>query len=102
MADLLRPPRQFNHESGNPSVGPLWLAAHRRGLVVSKKQVEAFVRQEGEKHIFQAVQLAKGKSVAESLDARWQMDMVVFLNHPAVVAGKTMRYILVCINAFDR
>ncbi len=64
MADPLRPLRQLSHEIGNPGVTPLWLAAQRRGLNVTKKQVEAFVRQKGEKQIFQAVQPAKGKARA--------------------------------------
>ncbi len=102
MADPLRPLRQLSNELGNPGVGGLWLAAQRKGLNVTKKEVEAFVKRKGEKQIFQAVQPAKGKSVAESQDARWQMDLVVFVNQPVVVAGKTLRNVLFCINVFDR
>ena len=69
---------------------------------MTKKQVEAFVRQKGEKQIFQAVQPARGKSVAEALDARWQMDLIVYTNQAVTVANKTLRYVLVCINVFDR
>ncbi len=100
--DPLRPLRELSDELGDPGVAPLWLAAKRKGLNVTKKQVEAFVKQKGEKQIFQAVQPAKGKTVSESLDARWMMDLIVFYKQPVVVAGVTMRYILVCINVFDR
>jgi transposase InsO family protein len=102
MADPLRPLRQLSNELGHPGVAGLWLAAQRKGLAVSKKQVEAFVRQKGEKQIFQAVQPARGKSVAESLDARWQMDLIVYVNQPVAAAGKTFRYVLFCVNVFDR
>ena len=30
------------------------------------------------------------------------MDLIVFYKQPVVVGGVTMRYILVCINVFDR
>ncbi len=98
MAEL----RQLSSELGNPGVTPLWLAVQRKGLNVTKKQVESFVRQKGEKQIFQAVQPSKGKSVSESLDARWQMDLIVFTGQAVTVNRKTYRYILVCINVFDR
>ena len=83
-------------------MAPLWLAAKKKGLQVSKKEVETYVKAKGSKQIFQAVQPARGKTVSESLDARWMMDLVVFVNQPVVVAGKTLRYILVSINVFDR
>ena len=100
--DPLRPLRELRDELGDPGIAPLWPAAKRKGLNVTQKQVESFVKQKGEKQIFQAVQPAKGKTVSESLDARWMMDLIVFYKQPVVVAGVTMRYILVCINVFDR
>ena len=102
MADPLLSLQELSDELGNPGIGPLWLAVKRKGVGVSKKQVEAFVKRKGEKQIFQAVQPAKGKTVSESLNARWMMDLIVFYNQPVVVGGVTMRYILVCINVFDR
>ncbi len=93
--DPLRPLRELSDELGDPGIGPLWLAAKRKGLNVTKKQGEAFVKQKGEKQIVQAVQPAKGKTVSESLDARWMMDLIVFYKQPVVVAGVTLRYILV-------
>jgi transposase InsO family protein len=102
MADPLLTLQELSDELGSPGIGPLWLAVKRKGVNVSKKQVEAFVKQKGEKQIFQAVQPAKGKTVSESLNARWMMDLIVFYKQPVVVGGVTMRYILVCINVFDR
>ena len=79
--------QELSDELGNPGIGPLWLAAKRKALNVSKKQVEAFVKRKGEKQIFQAVQPAKGKTVSESLDARWMMDLIVFYKQPVVVGA---------------
>ncbi len=93
---------QLSSDLGHPGVQPLWLAVKKKGLALTKKEVETYVKQKGSKQIFQAVQPAKGKTVSESLDARWMMDLVVFVNQPVVVRGKTLRYILVAINVFDR
>ena len=93
---------QLSSDLGHPGIQPLWLAVKKRGLNLTKKEVETYVKAKGSKQIFQAVQPARGKTVSESLDARWMMDLIVFVNQPVVVAGKTLRYILVAINVFDR
>ena len=93
---------QLSSDLGHPGIQPLWLAVKKRGLTITKKEVETYVKAKGSKQIFQAVQPARGKTVAESLDSRWMMDLIVFVNQPVVVAGKTLRYILVAINVFDR
>ncbi len=77
---------QLSNDLGHPGVAPLWLAAKRKGLNLTKKQVEAYVKAKGAKQIFQAVQPARGKSVAESLDSRWMMDLIQFTNQPVTVA----------------
>ena len=63
MADPLLSLRELSDELGNPGIGPLWLAVKRKGVGVSKNQVEAFVKRKGERQIFQAVQPAKGNGV---------------------------------------
>ena len=67
--------RQLSNELGNPGVQALWLAVRRNGINLMQKDVEAFVKKKGEKQVFPAVQPSKGKTVSESLDARWQMDL---------------------------
>ena len=88
--------RQLNTELGNPGVQPLWLAARRNGINLMKKDVEAFVKQKGEKQVLSAIQPSKGKTVSESLDARWQMDLAF----GAAADGYTAY--LVAVNVFDR
>ena len=84
--------RQLSIELGNPGVQPLWLAARRNGIKVMKKDVEAFVKQKGEKQVLSAVQPSRGKTVSESLDARWQMDLAFGVDTSFLVAD----------NVFDR
>jgi hypothetical protein len=90
--------RKISNDLGNPGVQALWLAVRRNGINVTKKQVEAFVKQKGEKQIFSAVQPSKGKTVSESLDARWQMDLADLKGQPS--EGYT--FFLVAVNLFDR
>ena len=88
--------RQLSTEFGNPGVQPLWLAARRNGIKLMKRDVEAFVKQKGEKQVLSAIQPSKGKTVGESLDARWQMDLAF-----GVAADGYTAY-LVAVNVFDR
>jgi hypothetical protein len=93
---------QLSSQLGHPGFAPLWLAVKKRGLDITRKQVEGYVKQKGAKQIFQAVQPAKGATVSEALDARWMMDLIQFTNQPVEVGRKTWRFILVAINTFDR
>ncbi len=68
----------------------------RAALTDMKKDVEAFVKQKGEKQVLSAVQPSKGKTVSESLDARWQMDLAFG------VASEGYTAYLVAVNVFDR
>ena len=88
--------RQLNTELGNPGVQALWLAARRNGINLMKRDVEAFVKQKGEKQVLSAIQPSKGKTVSESLDARWQMDLAFG------VAAEGYTAYLVAVNVFDR
>ncbi len=84
--------RQLSAQLGHPGVQPLWLAVRRNGINLMKKDVEAFVKKKGEKQVFSAVQPSRGKTVSESLDARWQMDL----------AFGGSEVFLVAVNVFDR
>ena len=101
MAEL-RELENLSHTLGHPGIAPLWLAVKKRGLAATRKQVEINVKKKGEKQVFQAAQPAKGKTVSESLDSRWMMDLIQFNNKPVTVGRKTWRFILVTINVFDR
>ena len=94
--------RRLAAELGNPGVEPLWLAARRSGLEVTKKQVTEFVRRRGEKQVFQPVQPARGKTVAAGADTTFQMDLADLKNSPEIRESATFKFFLVVVNAFDR
>ena len=60
----------------NPGVDKLYIAARRRSLKVTKKEVKTLLSRLGERQIFQAIQPSKGKAAAEDIDARFQMDLI--------------------------
>jgi len=93
---------ELSAKLGGPAVQPLWLAARRAGLDVTKRQVQAFVSKKGEKQIFGAPQPARGKTVAPTLDNSYQMDLADLSNSPGVAKSKVYTYFLVLVNAFDR
>ena len=58
-----------------PGLRQLWIAIRRKNIDVTKRQVKELVRSRGEKQIFGPLQRAEGKSLAEDIDTRWQMDL---------------------------
>ncbi len=83
-------------ELGHPGAEALWVALKRRRVAgITKKQVQAYVAQKSEKQVLAAPQRAAGKAVSED-DNRWMMDLVEVPN-----PGE-WKYILVCVNVFDR
>jgi hypothetical protein len=94
--------RQLSIQLGGPGVAPLWLAAKRAGLDVTRKYVEAFVRRKGEKQIFQAPQPAAGKTVSGGEEETWMADLVNLKYSPGIEGDETYTAILVCVNVFDR
>ena len=72
MAEL----QALSDELGNPGVEGLFIAARRRGLDVTKAEVRRIVASDGAKQVFAPVQRSQGRSVAESINARWQMDLI--------------------------
>ncbi len=60
---------------GHPGVQPLWIAAKRNAINLRRKDVESLVKKKGEQQVLSAVQPSKGKTIGESQDARWQMDL---------------------------
>ena len=59
-----------------PGVRQLWIATQRKGINVTKKQVEELVKTRGEKQIFGHLPKAERKSLAEDVDTSdriWQI-----------------------------
>ena len=63
-----------------PGLRQLWLAVRREDIAVTKKQVQELIAYRGEKQSFGPTPRAEGKSLAEDIDMRWQMDLADLLN----------------------
>ena len=93
---------RLSEKLGNPAAHPLWLAARRAGLDVTKPQVRAFAAKRGERQVFGPPQPARGKTAVPTQDSSFQMDLADLSNSPGVKQSDTFKYFLVVINAFDR
>ena len=58
-----------------PGLRQLWIAIRHEDIDVTKKQVAELIASRGEKQIFGPQPRALGKSLAEDIDTRWQMDL---------------------------
>ena len=85
---------------GAPSVDKLFIAAKQRGLNVTKKQVRDFSRRQGERQIYRPVQKSEGKTASETIDSRFQMDLIDLHNDAAFdkSTGGVNKFILILIN----
>ena len=83
---------------GVPGGQKLYTAARKRGLAVTKKQVQEFVRKQGQKQIFRPLPPAAGKTASESEQMRAQMDMVDLSTSPS----RGSSFILVVLNVWNR
>jgi len=88
---------KLSDELGTPGVQALWLAVRKKKLDVTRAQVEDWVKRRGERQVFAAVQPSRGRTVSEN-DNRWMMDLIDVGGH----SGDSFKFILVCINIYDR
>ena len=95
--------QELSDKLGKPGALKLFLAAKKQGLDVTKKQVEEFVKSQGERQVFQRLQRSQGKTIAGDTGDRWQMDLIDLKQDPAInKLGEQDKNILVLINVFDR
>ena len=90
---------RISTELAHPGIEPLWIAAKRRNLAVSKRKVTEYVRAKSEKQVLGAPQRALGKSISED-DNRWQMDLIDV--SPEAIPAGSWKFFLVCVNVFNR
>ena len=83
---------------GVPGGQKLYTAARKRGLAVTKKQVQEFVRKQGQKQIFRPLPPAAGKTASESEQMRAQMDLIDLSTSPS----RGSSFILVVLNVWNR
>ena len=95
VRDMLQP---IADRLGTPGAAKLAQQAKREGVRVSREEIRAFLATKGEKQIFRPLPESKGKSASESLDMRFQMDLID-LKYSASRGNKN---ILVIINVYSR
>ena len=97
--------KDLSNKLNNPGPDKLFIAAKRRGLNITKKQVKTLLSRLGERQIFQSIQPSKGKAASEDIDARFQMDLIDLHNDAAFskLGGSNVdKFILVVVNVFTR
>lgn len=88
--------RRLDRELYSPGVDKLFIAARRRGIDVTKEQVQAFA---ATRHAIEPLKLPQrflGKSAAEGPNARWQVDLAEM----PVALGK--RFFILAVDVFTR
>ena len=76
MSDLV----DLNEELGSPGARKLYLAARKRGLNVTQEEAKRVTERNVGAQVVAPFQPSKGKTAAENLDARWQMDLAEIKN----------------------
>ena len=90
---------RISTELTHPGIEALWIAAKRRNLAVTRRQVVEYVRGKSEKQVVAPPQRALGKSISED-DNRWQMDLIDV--SPESIPAGSWKFFLVCVNVFNR
>lgn len=90
--------QQIADELGTPGGAKLYAETRRRGLRISKQEIKDFLARKGEKQIFRPLPESKGKTASESIDMRFQMDLIDL----KYSASKGFKYILVVVNVYTR
>ena len=70
----------LNDELSFPGARKLYLAAKKRGLNVTQQQAKLIAERNPGNQTIAPLQPSKGKTAAENLDARWQMDLAEVAN----------------------
>ena len=71
--------RDLYEELGMPGQAKLFQEVRKRGIAVSRSQVNEFVKGRGERQVFtQPLPRAEGKTASEDVNARYMMDVVNF------------------------
>jgi len=94
--------KKLSTDLNNPGPDKLYIAARKRGLKVTKKEVKTLLSRLGERQIFQSIQPSRGKAASEDIDARFQMDLIDLHNDAAFDKLGANKFILILVNVFTR
>ena len=69
--------KELSEDLGSPGQQALWREAQKRRIPVSRSQVYDFVTRQAERQVHvEPLPQAKGKTVAEDVNARFMLDLV--------------------------
>ena len=88
-------------EAGRPGVEKLYVAALRSGLSVKRQAVQAFVKSQETKQIYEPGPKSDGKVTASRVDDRWQGDLIDFKQMDSNL-NQGFKNILVVVDIFSR
>ena len=83
--------REVSKRLGNPGQEKLYTAARKRGIAVTRIQIKQYLTKKPERQIFRPLPRSLGATGAESLDSRWQMDLIQFSTAPSKVGREVLK-----------
>ena len=88
-------------ETGRAGVDKVYNKAVRKGLAVTRKQVQEFVKGQATAQVFQPRARSDGRVVATRALMTWQVDIMDMKQFDAT-ANKGYKFVLVAVDVFDR
>jgi hypothetical protein len=82
-------------------VAKLYTAVRKRGLDVSRADVDAFVKKQETRQVFAPAPKSQGKVTATNIDDRWQVDIIDWKQMDAA-QNKGFKNVLVVVDVFSR
>ena len=83
MAELALQLQELQKEIGETGQAKLLAAAKKKGIAVSKEQVQRFLSTKGENQIFLPLPPSQGKTGSESYKFRYMMDLADMRTNPS-------------------
>ena len=97
--------KQLAKELGYPGAEKLWRAAERRNLPLTRAQVLAFVRAQGQRQVFAPRPKYEGKIAATRINDRWAADLIDYTARPSHnedSSKEPYQYVLIVQDVFSR
>ena len=99
--------KALSKDLGYPSGDKLWRAVERKGLQVTRPEVLAYARAQGQRQIFAARPKYNGKIVGTRINDRWAADLIDYTTKPSrgkddPPSQEPYQYILIVQDVFSR
>ena len=97
--------KEIQLKIGNTGIEKLYQEAKRQKVPgVTKEAIKLFLATDASKQLFKPLQESKGKSGAESVQFRLQMDLIDYRNTPSKMRGRgpLFKYVLILIDVMSR